>query len=593
MHDLAGQPQAVDQELEDQISHWQQAIFDYENMEIEFMIQHQHQQKQRSILLDLRTRPETFVGHSDPTVRSLAKKRAEILQMEESFTPKQQMESPSASAKDAMSYFTERLSQIWTTRLHSLDNTQSGTTMMSQQRMARGRESAEVFVRPKWPDFLSDVSYDVIKINKYGHQMRRILKLTQNHVISIKNGSEVTKFYHYLDVRRVGLRGGDLLHVLLRSGKKNLYQSPMAPHILQQISTRVQVRRSLDSAFFAPPQSEEEQDFDVASTAELIKFISEENASDAEAIIANFATSLRDRTIRSLSTNESSAQVFTPANTASSLLVVSNEAEAARRTEDSVDRKEEGPDSVAVLPTNSAIRNELEAASKRAPTLGLGCFKEGSPEHAVQEEVRETIFSSTTAEGNTLRLFVEKMRCSPPPFAQLSIEVRNFVDGMHEHMLFTRAFSLAIVYQQHLQRMLADDPSTAQPPSLLSRSLDPVLRTAEVRQLFQKKASLKLLSENNLGLADVDESLLTVLSYIIFIVVEEAAFLSLKDLLLSLAKQGQDDVWFPFFIPILLYNFITSCFLTRIRRMFWYRKCNISRIVARDSGVSLITMLVL
>ena len=102
-----------------------------------------------------------------------------------------------------------------------------------------------------------DTSYDVIKVNKFGQKMRRTIKLTQHHVISIKNGSEITKFYAFSDIRVIWLENQDTVNIQQRSNKMNVYMSPIAPHILQQVTTRVKVRAALDKAevgaLYTPP----------------------------------------------------------------------------------------------------------------------------------------------------------------------------------------------------------------------------------------------------------------------------------------------------------------------------------------------------
>jgi hypothetical protein len=39
--------------------------------------------------------------------------------------------------------------------------------------------------------------------------MRRILKLNQHYILSIKNGSEISKYYHYREVRRIWIEKGN------------------------------------------------------------------------------------------------------------------------------------------------------------------------------------------------------------------------------------------------------------------------------------------------------------------------------------------------------------------------------------------------
>jgi hypothetical protein len=64
------------------------------------------------------------------------------------------------------------------------------------------------------------------------------------------------------------------------------------------LTTRVQVRRSLDKAeFYGPAFS---LGYSAAVTAGIIKSISEENTLDTEAVVALFANELKDRTVRSI-----------------------------------------------------------------------------------------------------------------------------------------------------------------------------------------------------------------------------------------------------------------------------------------------------
>ena len=41
-----------------------------------------------------------------------------------------------------------------------------------------------------------------------GTKMRRILKLNQHYILSIKNGSEISKYYHYREVKRIWIERG-------------------------------------------------------------------------------------------------------------------------------------------------------------------------------------------------------------------------------------------------------------------------------------------------------------------------------------------------------------------------------------------------
>jgi hypothetical protein len=595
-HDLVNNPQQVDQQLDNKISTWQKAIFDYENMELDILLRN-HDEDQK-ILVQIRDNPHNFLNDNDDRYKTLARKRIEVMELEGQFPSNNAYDQrpslvpvsihsqsvdldkfpASQTENQHVGYFTERLSQIWSNRLNKIDPTQGAINILRGPIISS--KATEVFVRPKWPDFLTDVCYDVFKVSKYGQQLRRVLKFTQNHVISIKNGTEVTKFYHYLDIRRVGLRSGNHIYVLQKSGKKNIYQSPIAPHILQQLTTRVQVRRSLDKAFLGG-HFDDNCGYDTRTAAGMIKAISENNTSDTDAVMTHFANMLRDRTIRSLTVENHRSAPSSPRNDSNDQTInplISSEKHNEDNHIQDIEEKEVWEvlqciiDTMCAEETGSSTRSQhhslsveetgstrsqhrslsvdSDGGSNRA-TINLSrtapmltTFPEHTPEHAVQEAVRKAIFDPNTPEGNTRKVFVDKFRSESlyKPSSELVLEIRHFIDGMHEHMVFSRAFSLAILYQQQLQKALAVETSPENGLPALPAGLDALVKQADTKQKFTRRASLKLLMENNLGPSDVDESLLTIISYIIFIVVEEATFLVLKEKILSLVQQDKGYV---------------------------------------------------
>lgn len=200
-------------------------------------------------------------------------------------------------------------------------------------------------------------------------------------------------------------------------------------------------------------------------------------------------------------------------------------------------REESSPRIKSKARTDSAT-SESER-SNRSPLLIT--FPENMPEHSVQEAVRKVIFDNSTPEGNTRKAFLDKFKAeySISNSKQLMLEVRHFIDGMHEHIIFSRAYSLAMLYQQQRQKLMVRKSKSGLPG--LPSALEAIVSQRE-QQKFQRRKSLKVLMENNLGPTDLDEELLTTISYIVFVVVEEATFLSLKEHLIALVRQDKGYV---------------------------------------------------
>eukprot|EP01037_Dinobryon_pediforme_P025361 gene25361-27479_t len=403
---------------------------------------------------------------------------------------------------NTLSTFSSTLSTIWAKRLNAIDPTQgrleiqkkmSISTSLSTSSDKDPQLNSPMKIRPKWPDFLIDTSFDVIKVNKFGQKMRRTIKLTQHHVISIKNGSEITKFYAYSDIRVVWLENKDTIRIQQRSNKMNVYMSPIAPHVLQQITTRVKVRTALDKAEISDsPLTSLGYSPDVI--AGIIKSISEDNSSEAEQVMALFANDLRERTVRALSIDDRSsshrmkesfsesvqptARNLPPTeegktgeekeNHDDSLNGSRSEEEAGEEEDDNLSAKSEmeAPPELLQVTNTSTPEKEPETQpngnhselpeekpaetiekpsplppSKR-PNPKFMSFTEGMPEYIVQKTVRNIIFDESSPEGNTRKIFVESFASSQSSTKLL--DVRHFIDGMHSHFIEHRGAALCL-----------------------------------------------------------------------------------------------------------------------------------------------------
>ncbi len=141
----------------------------------------------------------------------------------------------------------------------------------------------------------------------------------------------------------------------------------------------------------------------------------------------------------------------------------------------------EGNKHIANASLSSTPSAETAATPPPAPvvreTPRLLSFKEGMPEFYVQSALQTLIFDTTTSEGNTRKLFIDRFksaciativnghaRGSLPQGTLMSktksikgatlVEVRHFIDGMHEYILGNRGVSLSLLYEREKQRSI-------------------------------------------------------------------------------------------------------------------------------------------
>lgn len=269
MDDLVLNPNRIDAKLESQMAEWQDAINDYQALED--ICREEIEDELLPIIEDLRERPAHYKDRKySANVQALAGKliRANELQKRlessrrdddssslgsrikyylcfacsnNSTTRKSAMESTireTVSMSNNLS-ISDKLSEKWAFRLNEINPTQGSSSVNAKSLQNTGLVKSDapmdIKFKPKWPDFLIDTYFDVIKINMYGRKMRRIIKLTQHYVVNITNGSEISKFYAYREIRRVWLESGDTIVVVLKNGKQSVYMSHIAPHVLQQV----------------------------------------------------------------------------------------------------------------------------------------------------------------------------------------------------------------------------------------------------------------------------------------------------------------------------------------------------------------------
>lgn len=421
LDDLQSQPTVIDEQLGASISDWVATIREYEEME-EVLLEKLGEELS-FIVADLRTNPDSFLLSDNSDIQELAVRRKAVIRKQALMrlpdvqTQKQKrhsialskhvlsehvLKSRRASApsvgslisKEELKHLQQSLPPLsppteqllsqrrilsikWANRLAEVVPTQGALRATKTKQGTVGLQ-----VRPKWPEWLADVAYDVIKTNRYGKRQRRVLKLTEYHLLNIKNGQEITRCYNYGDVVNAYLVGSKSL-VLTFTAKTYHYECILAANIVQQIATRVQVRMALDK--ISPSVSS--MTYSAESTAAMIQSFVRDSATDASSNIISFAKGLGERAMRRSNIGAASLNGHT-------------------RDDEWVKRL------VSISPE--------------------------STEHQVQLAVQKLMLDENTPEGNSTKLFIDKFLSHENDI----LDLRLFIDGMQDYIMENHGIAL-------------------------------------------------------------------------------------------------------------------------------------------------------
>lgn len=370
-----------------------------------------------------------------------------------------------------------RISKAWAGRLASVVRLQGTVT----------QEETVLRIKPKWPDWLIDETFDVIKVNKYGKKYNRKLILTEYHILGAEKDRGVTKVYTYLDVERVLLSNdGQSVTVSFSNDKRTFYYlTPFAAHIAQQIATRVQVRMALENAIFSinPPSL----GYSSEKLLDIISAISDESANSNSSNFLSFAKTLKNRVL--------------PAVEDTSIVV---EGEGDRKRTLSVDE-------VTAAARIASAKLDAELRERRLMTI-----EQGTSEFFVQAAVRTTLYDPSTPEGSTRKHFLET---TVNPTKNTLMDIRMWVDGMHEYMFKRRGEELAKLYFSKGSSVDSPEKGSDRGGTGSGNGSGGVIVGGT--------------ASNESGLSQIDEEVLIVISFIIFTVVEESIFIPLLPVMLK------------------------------------------------------------
>jgi hypothetical protein len=260
----------------------------------------------------------------------------------------------------ADSSLSQQLSTRWAERLIDVNPTRG--------KLKEGVDDKGVqtfHIRPRWPEWLVDTNYSVVKKNKYGKRQKRMIKLTEHHFFNVKNGREITQTFLYSEMQNVWLKNQTTLLVSFGEDRIYEYLSEIAPLIAQQLATRVQVRNALDKASSSMLSGEESVANYSKSTAAMIHSIEGGgSASKGPSSVISFARTISETFL--------------------------NEQECIERGSSMWHRDTDG------------VVDDAALAQRLIHVLP------DSPERLISAAIQDLMFDTKAPEGNTRRVFIEK-----------------------------------------------------------------------------------------------------------------------------------------------------------------------------------------
>ena len=410
--------------------------------------------------------------------------------------------SPASSTKRYTAEFSRWVTKVstkWAGRLQNVNHLQGVFKVDDNS------NESSLKVKPTWPEWLVDVSYEVMKRSLYGKLQRRTLKLTQYHLLNVRNGIQITKSFKYKDLHDLYLRDENSFIIKFSLGgggvKAICYYSPISAHIVQQITTRYQVTIALIKSGFSLqsniPDSLVGYSTDV--TALLIDSMDTDphNAKDNISDLVSFAKMLGERLKYNdatvVSRNNTSAQRKS-INTTGERNSSSEGGDSDAQDRGSVTRRNS-------LRRDSGARNSLTRNSFVGSVGGdmgvddvwvsedskrLVAYDENSPENYLQKRVHSLLGGENTPESNTRQHFVEGFTKENKTIN----DIRFFIDSMHEYIVDKRGIEL-----------------------------------------------IKLLTDKHcVVLSEMDLKNLSVMSFIVFSVIEEVMFVMMKKEIITLVS---------------------------------------------------------
>lgn len=374
---------------------------------------------------------------------------------------------------------------------HTLPTASTSTSSSPEKKRSIKSSKNMLFVKQKWPEWLVDESYEVVKVTKFGIKYNRILKLTQYHVLACSDNKGVTKVYSYLDLVdiRVLVESSEEERVTLVFRTSNSssyavfnYLTPMASIIANQITTRVKIRRTLKEAYSGSGHSSDEGSdkmdlrasivaLDPAVTDNVLKRITSANTKSKTSAIMAFAECLVENLVPSKNETDLKGDRSSLRDLSASRASVGYSSGSHSR---SGGESHKSSDSLAKAAGITADTGE-DKVDEETMAQYLIVVKRNSPEYYVQRAVNRVLLHGASAEHDTRAHFLNAMRDKGEAAEAAAAggdggraaravmkEARMFIEGMHEYILLKRGPSLATIHVWGAQLQSSPLPSPSQ-----------------------------------------------------------------------------------------------------------------------------------
>ncbi len=419
------------------------------------------------------------------------------------------------------------VSQVWADRLGVISAVQGKFTMPTSS------SDHVMTMKKKWPDWLVDEKFEVVKVNSYGKRYNRTLKLTQYHVLAASEQG-ITKVYEYGDVGDVLVSltpGEECLTIKFNSDNKSYkYFTSMSAVIAQQITTRIQVRKQLDSSSYSAivPSNKNasggdrpKSAYNATTVRSIMNRIDSSNQKSKNSVAMNFAEALVEKLVSTENeTNAMGKRTSVPKGSSGS----STKREAPTGTE-ADELKESAP---LQLSPGAASNGTNASSTDMSKVVGqLLVVEPNSKEYFVEKALQNILFESHSREANTRTHFINKVKSKkqsgeahPQPLAQ---EVRMWVEGMHEYLLKRRGPSLASI-------LLMVEQNVSQQITTTKEHVTDILNKHIAQQEMLERDAPQVIEDGDKfnPLTFLSHDTLLAISYLTFSVVEESVFLPLK-----------------------------------------------------------------
>lgn len=296
-------------------------------------------------------------------------------------------EAAGASGSAQQGSLSKILSSKWAERLIDVDPTRG-----KLREVDTGSGKSMYVVQPEWPAWLTDISFDIVKKNKYGKRQRRMLGMTEYCFFNVRNGTVITRSFPYSAIKNLWLKNQSTLVIYFDNNYVYECESEFAPVISQQLSTRARVRAALDRE---GDQADGLHDYSSATEAMASSISSGGVAREGTRSIVTFARTISER--------------------------FPSQRDESRSSID-----------------DTALAARLLSADP------------GSPEHAISTAVRNLLFDKNTPEGHTRITWINKFEIEETEEGgkTATTNLRHFIDGMHEFIIEKRGASMATMYLQ-------------------------------------------------------------------------------------------------------------------------------------------------